>query len=333
MSLTIALALILAFSLTMYTVFAGADFGAGILDLLSRGRAAEQTSIARTISPLWEANHVWLIFSITILFSAFPAAFAALGTALLALLTLAVLAIVLRGVAFALRGQPSGRARNEARLGALFGAASVAAPLLFGAIAGGLAQVSSPPVAAPGPSPAIPWTSLFAAVVGLLAVAVYTQLATGFMTIRLSRSGQANLADRFRRRGISSAASVLILSILALSAASWKAPGLSHRLLGAALPLVIVGLSSIATSLLAFCLRHYRIARAATLVTAATLIAGWIVAQSPHMIGSLTIDTAAASHPALTAIAIALGIVLISVLPAMFLLFALFARPLPEEIK
>ncbi len=121
MSLAVALALILAFSLTMYAVFAGADFGAGILDLMSRRSTSERASIARTISPLWEANHVWLIFSITILFSAFPVAFAALGTALLAPLTLALLAIVLRGVAFALRGQPGARARSEARLGALFG--------------------------------------------------------------------------------------------------------------------------------------------------------------------------------------------------------------------
>jgi cytochrome bd ubiquinol oxidase subunit II len=179
MSLPVALSLILAFSLTMYAVFAGADFGAGILDLLSGAGTSERASIARTISPLWEANHVWLIFSITILFSAFPVAFAALGTALLAPLTLALLAIVLRGVAFALRAQTGSRAASEARLGALFGAASLGAPLLFGAIAGGLAQASSPRRASPVAVP-IPWTGLFAVIVGLLAVALCTQLAAKF---------------------------------------------------------------------------------------------------------------------------------------------------------
>jgi cytochrome bd ubiquinol oxidase subunit II len=333
MSLPVALALVLAFSLAMYAVFAGADFGAGILDLLSRGSTPERASIARTISPLWEANHVWLIFSITILFSAFPVAFAALGTTLLAPLTLALLAIVLRAVAFALRGQPHGRERSEARLGALFGAASVAAPLFFGATAGGLAQVSSSPSTTSSAPPPIPWTGVFAAVVGLLAVALCTQLAASFMTIRLARSEQSGLAERFRRRGLQSAASVLILGVLALSVASWKTPALSHRLLGPALPVVIIGLAAIATSLRAFSARNYRIARGGTLLTAAALIGGWMVAQYPRLIGSLTIHTAAASRAALIAIAVAIGIVFVSVLPAMFLLFALFARPLPEEIQ
>ena len=143
MSLPVVLAVTLAISLTVYAIFAGADFGAGVLDLLSGRSGERRVEIARSVGPIWEANHVWLIFSITILFSAFPAAFAALGTALLAPLTLALLAIVLRGAAFGLRGNPEGSQPSDARLGRLFGTASVAAPLLFGSIAGGLAQVSS----------------------------------------------------------------------------------------------------------------------------------------------------------------------------------------------
>ena len=58
-----------------------------------------------------------------------------------------------------------------------------------------------------------------------------------------------------------------------------------------------------------------------------------MIAQAPHLIGPLTIRGAAASHAALTAVAVAIGIVLISVLPAMYLLFALFARPVSEETQ
>src|ERR1700739_4805234 len=111
MSLPGLFAIVLGLSLTVYAIFAGADFGAGILDLAARRSPQQRTALAETIGPLWEANHVWLIFSITILFSAFPAGFAALGTVMLVPLTIAVMALVVRGVAFALRPDPAGKTR------------------------------------------------------------------------------------------------------------------------------------------------------------------------------------------------------------------------------
>src|SRR5437763_14114081 len=125
MSLPTVIALALGLSLTAYAVLAGADFGAGALDLLAGKRSSDHEALARTIGPLWEANHVWLIFSITILFSAFPIGFAALGTVLLAPFTLAVMAIVVRGVAFGLRAEAAGRQSRSARLlGRAFGLGS-----------------------------------------------------------------------------------------------------------------------------------------------------------------------------------------------------------------
>src|ERR1700726_1519399 len=125
MSLPDVMALVLGLSLTAYAIFAGADFGAGILDLASGKGALQRAALARTIGPLWEANHVWLIFTITILFSAFPTGFAALGTALLAPFTLALMAIVVRGVALSVRTSAAPPARVERLLGRAFGAASV----------------------------------------------------------------------------------------------------------------------------------------------------------------------------------------------------------------
>jgi cytochrome d ubiquinol oxidase subunit II len=331
MSLPALIAIGLGFVLTAYAIMAGADFGAGILDLTSGDRPEQRSAIARTIGPLWEANHVWLIFAITILFSAFPTGFAALGTVLLAPFTLAVMAIVVRGVAFALRTEAAGdQPRSGRSLGRAFGVASVAAPLLFGACAAALAQVSS---SAHGPATvsSLPWTGLFAGTVGLLAVALCAHLASTFITHRLQRTGQPGLAERFRRRGLQTATSVLALSVLSLLAAAWKAPALWHKLSTAALPLLVIGLLATVISLAALARRRYRLARSATMLAAGAIVWGWLIAQSPRLIGTrLTIHAAAATPPALTALAIAGLAVLIAVLPAFYLLYALFAHPSPE---
>jgi cytochrome d ubiquinol oxidase subunit II len=331
MSLPDFIAIGLGFVLTAYAILAGADFGAGILDLTSGTNTEQRSAIARTIGPLWEANHVWLIFAITILFSAFPAGFAALGTVLLAPFTLAVMAIVVRGVAFGLRAEAAGDQPRSARLlGRAFGIASVAAPLLFGACAAALAQVSSSPHG-PATVSSLPWTGLFAVTVGLLAVALCAHLAASFITHRLQRTGQPGLAERFRRRGLQTATSVLALSVLSLLAAAWKAPALWHNLSTTALPLLVIGLLATVTSLYALARRRYQLARSATMLAAGAIVWGWLIAQSPRLIGArLTIHAAAATPPALTALAIAGIAVLIAVLPAFYLLYARFGHPSPE---
>jgi cytochrome bd ubiquinol oxidase subunit II len=334
MSLPALIAIILGVSLTVYAVLAGADFGAGILDLIAGERARDREAIAVAIGPLWEANHVWLIFSITILFSAFPAAFSALGTALLAPFTVALLAIVLRSVALGLRASPGGRERSQVLLGRLFGAASLVASFSFGAAAGGLAQASRARVRAAGAEPAIPWHGPLALVVGALGVGLCAQLAASFVTLKLAHLEDDQITERFRRRGLQSGACVLLLSVLALATAAATATPLWHRLIGPALPIVIAGLATAALSLLALARRWYAVARGATVVTAGAVLWGWFVAQAPRLIGpGLTIHTAAATHPALAAIAIAAGIVLLLVIPAMYLLFSVFARPVLEVVE
>jgi cytochrome bd ubiquinol oxidase subunit II len=331
MSLPALIAIILGFSLSAYAIFAGADFGAGILDLSTGGkRAAERRAIAHAVGPLWEANHVWLIFSITILFSAFPTGFAALGTVSLIPLTLAVMAIVVRGVAFGLHPDPAGQVRSDRLLGRAFGAASVAAPFLFGATAAAVAQVSTPARLTATPL-SIPWTGLFAAVVGLLAVTLCAHLAASFIANQLQHAGDPALAERLRRRALQSGASVLALGALSLLVAAWKAPALWHRLSTTALPLLAIGLLAILTSLYGFARRRYLLARAATMLTAAAILWGWLIAQSPRLVGTrLSIHSAAASPAALTGFAIAFGVVLVAVIPAFFLLYALSRRPVPE---
>ena len=328
MSLPALIATLLGVSLTAYALFAGADFGAGILDLLARNRDGARDAIAATIGPVWEANHVWLIFSITILFSAFPAAFSALGTALLAPLTVALLAIVLRSTALGLRADPHGTLRRQVLLSRLFGAASLVTPFAFGIVAGGLVQVSISRRLGAAPVPHIPWASPFALAIGALAVALCAQLAACFVALRVSGSDEPRLAAQFRRRGLQSGIAVLTLGVAAPALAAAAAPAVWHRLIGPALPLLLVGLVAAALSLLALWRRRYGLARGACLFTGAAVLWGWFVSQAPHLIGTrLTIHTAAATHAALVSIAIAGGVVLALVLPAMYLLFSLFARP------
>jgi cytochrome d ubiquinol oxidase subunit II len=330
-SLPALIALVLGLSLTAYALLAGADFGAGSLDLLAGKRASDHEAIAASIGPLWEANHVWLIFSITILLSAFPAAFSAAGTALLAPLTVALLAIVLRSVALGLRSNAAGGSRSQILLGRLFGCASVVAAFAFGTVAGGVALASVRHARIGDPTPAIPWTNPFALLVGALAVALCAQLAAGVVSLNLARSGEDLITERFRRRALASATCVLLLSLAALAASAATAPALWHRLVGAGQPAVITGLLAIALSLLTFAGRLYGVARLLTMLSGAAVLWGWFVAQTPRLIGTrLTIQTAAATHPALIAIAVAVAVVLLLVLPATYLLFALFGRPVLE---
>jgi cytochrome bd ubiquinol oxidase subunit II len=330
MSLAAVLAIVLGLVLTAYAVLAGADFGAGILDLTTGERDQERAALARTIGPLWEANHVWLIFAITILFSAFPSAFAAVGTAMLAPLTLALLAIVVRGVAFALRADAAGAKRSERLLSRGFGAASVAAPLLFGASAAALAEVSSARHSRATVT-SVPWTGVFPGIVGLLAVALCAQLAACFLTLRLQNTHSRELVGRFRRRGLQAGLSVLVLSGLSLAAAAWRAPALWQRLDTAAVPAVLIALLATGVSLFALARRHYLLARAGSVLAVSATVWGWFLAQSPRLVGSrLTVHTAAATPAALTALAIAGTAVLIAVIPAFYLLYVLFGRPSPE---
>jgi cytochrome d ubiquinol oxidase subunit II len=139
---------------------------------------------------------------------------------------------------------------------------------------------------------------------------------------------------RFRRRGLQAGAGVLALGAAALGVASRAAPALMDRLTGAALPVVLLGVAAAALSLLALAVRRYRLARAGSLLTGTALVWGWLVAQSPNLIGArLTIHTASATSPALAAVAIACGAVLLGVLPALYLLFVMFAHPRPEVLE
>jgi cytochrome bd ubiquinol oxidase subunit II len=309
------LGLVVVAGLTAYAVLGGADFGAGVWDLLAAGRRrqAQRDLLTTAMGPVWEANHVWLIFVVITLFSGFPAAFAALSTALIGPLSLALLGIVLRGAAFVFRqyGAPDGGrpVRGTVVWGRVFAAASVVTPFSLGAAAGALSTGSAlagPPAAAAaavGPAGQVaavgvdggvwrPFVEPVPLLAGGLAVACCAYLAAVYLARDAERVGDAALMADFRRRAIAAA---LAAGGLALGLLPVLPPVMADRLATVGAP--AVGLSVVAgtTALGLLWRRRHVVARVAAALAVAALLWGWIGALHPWVVpGRLTIADAAA---------------------------------------
>ncbi len=313
---------------TLYAVFAGADFGAGVWDLLAggpRSGAPERRLIEQRIGPVWEANHVWLIFVLVVLWTGFPTAFAAIMSTLYVPLTAAAIGIILRGAGFAFRkgveDLPSRRA-----FGVTFAASSLLTPFFLGTVAGAVASGRVPVDTAP-PDPFDPWIHPTSLLGGTLAVATCAYLAAAFLAADAARSGDADLAARYRTRGTAAAVvtgAVALAGILVLRA---DAPDLYDGLTGRGLPLLVAsgvgGLCSV--GLLAR--RSYRAARVTAVVAVTAVVWGWAAGQYPDLlVDQLTIAEAAGSRATLIAMLASLGAGSLLVGPALAALLVLHAR-------
>jgi cytochrome d ubiquinol oxidase subunit II len=288
------------------------------------------------MGPVWEANHVWLIFVLTGLLTTFPAAFAALGSALLVPATLALLGLVVRGAALAFSAQLTATDRAHRPLQMAFGVASAAAPLILGAIAGGLARqrlVVERGAVRAGGGLAL-WVGPFQLAVGLLAVATCTALAASFLTVDTGRAGDVALARAFRRLAVRATATTAGLAFIALALAAALAPPLFRGLTGRGLPAVAAGLVALVVALEALRRRRDRLARAALAIATAALVWGWGLAQFPRLVGTqITVANAAAPAAELHAIAIALAAGAAVLLPALWLLYGAFRRHLTQVTR
>ena len=196
-------------ALVLYALLGGADFGGGIWDLLAWGpRKREQRAlIEHAIGPIWEANHVWLILVVVVLFTAFPAAFAAVSIALFVPLVLLLLGIVLRGAAFTFRTYDRPDDRVQARWGAIFSGSSVLAPLVLGVVVGALAS-GRLRVAADGAEP-FAWVAPFPLAVGLFAAALFAFLAATYLAVEAA----GPLREDFRRRALGAGVAVFLCAL------------------------------------------------------------------------------------------------------------------------
>jgi cytochrome d ubiquinol oxidase subunit II len=210
-------------ALTLYALGGGADFGGGVWDLFARGpRAGRQRElITHAIGPIWEANHVWLILAVVLLFVCFPAAWAAISTALHVPLTVMLVGIVLRGSAFTFRSYGGADDQGERRWGRIFAVASIVTPVMLGtcvgAVAAGLVRVVDGSVA----GGFFAWLRPFPLAVGLLTLALFAFLAAVYLTREAS---EEDLREDFRRRALAAGIVTGALAFLALGLARDAAP-------------------------------------------------------------------------------------------------------------
>ena len=289
-----------------YAVFAGADFGSGFWDLLAGGDrrgARPRRRIERSIGPVWEANHVWLIFVLVYLWTGFPEAFAAIATTLYVPLFLAAGGIVFRGGAFVFR--KSSTTLGEARFfGALFALSSVITPFFLGAAVGAVASGRVP--AAGNGDPWSSWLTPASMLGGVLAVAVCAWTSAVLLTADARRDGEEDLVAYFRGRSLVTGAVVGVISLVGVVAIEADADTLAGGLHGRAAALVV---ASAAGGLAAMWLLYRDRPAAARYPAAGAVVAivlGWGVGQYPWMlVDEVTIDQAAAPSVTLWALLIA----------------------------
>jgi cytochrome bd ubiquinol oxidase subunit II len=312
--------------LTAYVVLGGADFGAGFWDLTAGGPergAAVRAMVKRGMSPVWEANHVWLIFVLVMLWTAFPEAFGSITSTLAIPLFLAALGIVLRGGAFALKGQ-AGTIAEARALGATFALSSVLTPFFLGASAGAIAAGEVPVGNAAGDLWRS-WTWLLPVFVGLLAVATGAHLAAVFLGADSHRAGRPELVDAFRARALGSGVAAGALAIAGLAIVNSEAPDLYDGLTSGAGLACVIGSAVAGLVTLALEWRErFEMARYTAAAAVAAIVAGWAFAQQPYLLPpELTVEEAAAPDSTLTALLIAATLGMALLVPALTWLFRL----------
>jgi cytochrome d ubiquinol oxidase subunit II len=311
-----------------YAVLGGADFGAGFWQLWG-GRSERETAIREhahhAMGPVWETNHVWLIFVLVVCWTAYPTAFASITSTLSVPLFVAGVGIILRGTAYALR---SGTAtpREQRRVEVAVAVSSILTPFALGAVIGGIASERVPVGNAKGDlwSSWLNWTSVF---IGVLAVATAAYLAAVYLAADAVRGGRPDLASAFQRRAVGTALVAGALALGGLAIVHHDARHLWDGLTsGWGLASVIVsGLAGVAT--LALVLRsRFEPARVTAALAVAAIVAGWALAQRPQLLPGLTIQEAAAGRSALVAIIVGIAIGAVVLVPSLVLLFSLFLR-------
>jgi cytochrome bd ubiquinol oxidase subunit II len=321
MSAAAIVAAILWLALNAYAVLAGADFGGGVWDLLAAGpRAAQQRrAVAEAMGPVWEANHVWLIFMITGLFTAFPSAFGMLALDLYVPFTIALIGIVLRGAAFAFRAHGREAAGSATGWGVVFGAASIVAPFAMG--------VALAAVASGEPDR---WATPFGFLLGLFGVALCAYLASTYLTVETEGT---DLEADFRRRAIAAGLVSGVLAIACLALAPSLAPPLAHALFGRGLPLTVLALLNGPVALVAVWLSRPRVARVAVAAQVTLVLWAWAVGQWPYLIpSSITIQDAAAPTSTLNALLLVIAAGGALLLPSLWYLFRVFKARNPAAI-
>ena len=325
-----AVAVVLFVGVLAYAVLGGADFGAGFWDLVAGGAARGERPRAlvdHSIGPVWEANHVWLVFCFVVLWTGFPTVFASITLTLFVPLSLAAFGIVLRGSSFAFRKAVL-RTRDRRNFGAAFAASSVLVPYCMGAVVGAIVSGRVPPGGEAG-DPWHSWVNPTSVLGGVLAVTVVAYLAAVYLTWDARRLGDATLVEYFRRRAIASAVAAGVVAFVGIFVLRSDSRYLFDELTSRALPLVVISTLCGVGSLVLLVRQANRGARVLAIGAVASVILAWGVAQWDYMLPTtVTVSQAAAPSGTLEAILIVFGIAVVTILPALGLLFTLDQRSL-----
>lgn len=317
-----------------YALFGGADFGGGIWDLFAFGQRKRQQrrAIQRAMGPVWEANHVWLVLVIVVLFTCFPRGYAAIGIALFLPFHIALLGIMLRGAAFVFRSyqaRPAAAIYQTNVWGTVFGIASLITPVLLGAAFGAVTEGAIRVSAAGEVSLTDPtaWLSPYCIANGVLALCTCGYLAAVYLT----NETDGELREDFRRRAIFAGTATAVMAGLVVALAYSEANWFFYRLLsGRSLPVVLAGLACFAGSAWAVITRRYVLSRVFAAGEIALLILGWGLAQYPYLVyPDLTFASVAAPRATLQFVVLSLPVGAAFILPSLWLLLSVFkaARP------
>jgi cytochrome bd ubiquinol oxidase subunit II len=328
-----AVAAVLWVGVTLYAVFGGADFGAGFWTLFARsderGKRARGL-IAWAIGPVWESNHVWLIFVLVVLWTGFPEAFASIMSTLFIPLSLAALGIVLRGAGFAFQGVAA-RERGRRLATRAFALSSVVTPFFMGTVAGAVASGRVPIGNAKG-DPVTSWVNPVSLLIGVLFVAAGAYLAAVFLASDARRFGDPDLERYFETRALGAAVAAGILAVAGIFVLHADARYIYDGLVSEGLPLVIAsGVCGAAALLLLWrgARRSVRVLAGAAVVA---VIWGWGAAQYPYLLPEkLTVADGAAASETLSALLVVFGLAVVVVVPALALLYTLDQRTVLEE--
>jgi cytochrome d ubiquinol oxidase subunit II len=326
---------IMVLSLLAYALLAGADFGGGGWDMLAgfgrdRESAERQRSlISASLGPVWEANHVWLIFVIVCTFSAFPAAFGDIATSLELPLALALVGIVLRGAAYVYRAYGEGASLPDRWWSRIFACASVLTPFMLGVSGAALATGRL----RPGSSPAVPFQSPFTLLAGLLAVVVTAFLASVYLCYDASLNPDTHeLVAVFRRKAIAAAVASGVVVLIMLPFFYADASVVAHRFTDRSIPFAAASAICGFGSLLVLWKERYVLARLTAAAAVVGVLGGWAAAQYPDLlVGVYTARAAAAAPSSLDTMLVAMTIGMLVIIPSFLYLLKVFTAPVIEE--
>ena len=320
--------------LILYVIFGCADFGAGMLAALLRGKSSanDRKLLHQAIAPVWEANHIWIIIALVILFNAFPRAFAEISTTFHIPLTALLVGITMRGSAYALRHYDEVQDRAHAIYERVFVSGSFVAPFALGLVAGGLLLGRTDPGTLEfGPRFVTPWANLFSVSVGIFLCTIAMFLATVF-TGGEATEPEARL--RFRKMAAGANIAAVVVGLLVFVAAEMEGLALAAAMLKR--PIALAAVIATLPLVLALHLSMRRNAWGPARLFASSIVAlillGWFAIQYPSILivaagaAPLTLFTSAAAPAVLRVLALALIGGLALILPALGLLLVIFKR-------